>query len=284
MKREEIEELITEYVTGEISPERGQQLHFLFESDPLIKQEAEEMLSAWQALNNTGKEFDKAEDAKFYQMLDDAKQQNKPAAKVIRLNWLMNVAAAVILVALAFIIGRQTAPVKTTAITKTVLIKQPALPAQVITKVIYEPPVVKAPVVHKAMAKAVEKAAPQVNDTLNVQLRSVYASERLAAIMSIAKKPQLTPADLKQLELVLKEDPSPNVRLATIDLLRPLAKQQNIQNVLAGAFNEQDNGAVQASIVDILLDNHSTQIKTLTRNRNITAAVQEKIMAGIENL
>lgn len=280
MEREEIEELIAEYISGDMLPGRKKQLLQLFESDPALKQETEEMLAAWQSLDGATKAVDSSADAQFYLMLNNEKTKSRNP-KIIRLNWLVNIAATIILVVIAFVLGRQTTPVKTSFVTKTIVVKQPAPAAQVITKTVYVKPDATPP------QKAARKTAPEVNDKPQQALWSVYPSERLALIMKIAQKPQLNTADLDQLTLVLKEDPSPNVRLATIDLLRPMAGQKNVQTVLISALNDQGDGAVQASIVDILLDNRLKQaipqMVNLLQNKNTTAMVQDKIKTGIES-
>ncbi|MES2061644.1 MAG: HEAT repeat domain-containing protein [Bacteroidota bacterium] len=280
MEREEIEELVAEYISGDMPPARKKQLLQLFESDPVLKREAEEMLVAWQLLDGAKTAVDSQADAQFYVMLNNEKTNNGNP-KIIKLNWLINIAASIILAVIAFVLGRQTTPVKTSFVTKTIVVKQPAPAAQIITKTVYVKPDAR------PSPKAARKPVPEMNDKAQQSAWSVYPSERLAAIMKIAQKPQLNTADLDQLTLVLKEDPSPNVRLATIDLLRPMAGQKNVQAVLISALNDQGDGAVQASIVDILLDNRLKQaipqMVNLLQNKNTTAMVQDKIKTGIES-
>ena len=112
MKREEIEQLLAEYVNGEISPANRRQLENLFGENPELKKEADEMLAAWLSLNALEENIqpDTAMDDQFYAMLQRAKADQRMATGVVSINktWLQ-AAAAVIICFTAFGIGRFTA-------------------------------------------------------------------------------------------------------------------------------------------------------------------------------
>ena len=130
MKREEIEQLLAEYVNGEITPPNRQQLEELFGEFPELKKEADEMLAAWQSLSRLEENVQPgtAMDDQFYAMLQRAKTDQRMNSNVITINktWLQ-VAAAILVCITAFGIGRFTAPPSAPVFKyRTVYIKQPA--------------------------------------------------------------------------------------------------------------------------------------------------------------
>lgn len=293
MKREEIEQLLANYVSGEISAQNRQQLEELFMQDAELKKEADEMLSAWRLIDRMGESEQPGNDMddQFYAMLQRAQTDQRMNGRVVTINktWLQ-VAAAILICITAFGMGRFTAPPSTPVFKyKTVYIKQPvkvqspaAVPvpapaiAQIKPKAI---PVPAQPVAHKVETD---------NSELAQQLRSsVYTSERIGAVMKITGKGRLTDADLQVLAMALREDPSANVRLAVLDALRPLAARQDVQGVLINAMTNQDDQLIQTSIVDMLVDNKSKQaipqMIVLLDDKNTNPLMQNKIRAGIES-
>jgi HEAT repeat protein len=135
--------------------------------------------------------------------------------------------------------------------------------------------------------KVNKKATGEDNSMLAQQLRSVYASDRIDAVMKLTTRPNLSDADLKMLQLALREDPNPNVRLTILNTLRPLAKQKNVQEVLISSLNQQGDVLVQSSIIDMLVDAKSKQaipqMIALLDDKDTDVMVQNKIKGGIES-
>lgn len=296
MKREEIEQLLAEYVNGEISSANRQLLEKLFGEDAELKKEADEMLAVWQSLNGLEENIQPAAamDDQFYAMLQRAKTDHRMATRVVSINkiWLQ-AAAAVIICFTAFGIGRFTASPEPIFKYKTVYIKQPAVaPVQ-------KPAIIAAAAPAKTVSEAVQPVKPVVNTAINngdtqlaQQLRSVYTSERIGAVMKIAGRGELTDADLQQLGMALREDPNSNVRLTILDALRPLATNQNVQAVLISAMDKQEDPLIQTSIVDMLVGVKSKQAipqmivlldKLDDDKKNPNLFMQNKIKAGIES-
>ena len=216
MKREEIEQLLAEYVNGEISPANRQLLEKLFGEDLELKKEADEMLAAWQSLNALEESIQPLDtmDDQFYAMLQRAKTDQRMADRVVSINkaWLQT-AAAIIICITAFGIGRFTASPASVFKYKTVYVKQP------VTAPIQKQAAIAAPIPAKPVTVAIRRAKPAVNTAIDEdnsqlaqQLRSVYTSERIGAVMKITGKGQLTDADLQQLGIALRADPTSNVR------------------------------------------------------------------------
>lgn len=292
MKREEIEQLLAEYVNGEISLQNRQQLEKLFGDDPALKKEADEMLATWHLLTglDDSTQPDAGMDDQFYAMLQRAKTDRRMEAKVVTINksWLQ--AAAVIICITAFGIGRFTASPEPVFKYKTVYVKQPVQPAapaqQPVAIAAAGPAKTKAAPVQAAPVNALPVVSEESLE-LSQQLGSVYASERIGAIMKIAGKGKLTDADLQRLGKALIEDSNSNVRLTVLDALRPLATRQNVQGVLIAAMSKQDDPLIQNSIVDMLVDAKSKQaipqMIALLDDKTTNPTMQNKIKAGIES-
>lgn len=292
MKRDEIEQLLAEYVNGEISPESRRQLEKLFGEDAELKREADEMLATWHSLTGLEENTQPGTDMddQFYAMLQRAKTDQRMVTRVISINktWLQ-AAAAIIICITAFGIGRFTASPQPLFKYKTVYVKQPAAVQQFAAAPAAKPTIV---VVRQVVKQPQAPADVENNSELAQQLRSVYTSERIGAIMKIAGKGDLTDADLQSLGKALREDPNSNVRLTVLDALRPLASHQNAQAVLISAMGKQEDPLIQTSIVDMLVDAKSKQaipqmIALLDKldddKKNPNLTMQNKIKAGIES-
>ncbi len=280
MKREEIEQLLADYASGEISAINRQRLEELFKQDAALKEEADKMATVWQSLNEMEQQPGAEADKQFYAMLQNAKADQRQAGRVVQLNvgWL-KAAAAIAACIMAFVIGRYTVAPAEIVKYKMVVVKQPAVNIQQINK--------PETVIAKAHAgKQVTEETSNEGSPLARQLRSVFASERIDAVVKLSAKKNLNAADLKMLEMALSEDPNPNVRLMVVNSLRPLLSKQNVQQVLINSLDRQGDVMVQTSIVDMLVAAKSKQaipqMITLLDNKNTDAMVQNKIKDGIE--
>ena len=289
MKREEIEQLLAGYVSGEISAQHRQQLEELFGQDAALKKEADEMLSAWRLIDRMGESEQPGNDMddQFYAMLQRAQTDQRMNGRVVTINktWLQ-VAAAILICITAFGMGRFTAPPSTPVFKyKTVYTKQPV--------VVQSSTPVAAPAKRHDIVLATdkppvrEKAEATEDVELIQQLRSIYASERIDAVTKIGAKHELSDNDLKNLELALKEDPSPNVRLMILDALRPIIAKQNVQAVLINALDNQDDGMIRSSMVEMLISVRSQQaipqMIALLNDKSTDPVTQNKIKVNIQS-
>ncbi|MEO8885845.1 MAG: HEAT repeat domain-containing protein [Mucilaginibacter sp.] len=281
MKKEEIEQLLAEYVTGKISAQNRLLLENLLANDPALKQEADEMVALWQMMDNTI--VDGNDDEQFYNMLHISKQ-NENSGKIINLKskaWLYAAAAAVCII--MFFAGRFTAAPVEVIKYKTLIVKQ-AAPAPLQQQVVKIAPLAITP---KLPAKVKPKAKVEEPSALAQQLRSVYVSERIDAIGKLSTKKTLSKDELKLLELALNEDPNPNVRLMVINSMRPLINIDGAQQVLISGLSRQNNLLVQSLLVDVLVETKSKeaipQMLALLDNKNTDVIIQNKIRGGIES-
>jgi hypothetical protein len=289
MKREEIERLLAEYASDEISPADMQLLEECFKQQPELKKEANQMHAVWQMMGDPAesKPMSDETDKAFYTMLQSAKAQIKAKpGRVIRIHtgWL-KAAGAIAACLLAFVIGRFTVNTPPAIIQyKTVYVKQP-VPVQ---QPILQPTRTTASGIAAVAKPGIKPKADRVNPALVQQLRSVYASERMTAVMKLADSTKLNTANLDLLALALNEDPNPNVRLTIINALRPISARPKVQQVLISALGKQDDTIIQSSIVDLLINAKSKQaipeMIVLLDDKNTDAMVQNKIKGGIESL
>ncbi len=282
MKKEEIEQLLAEYVNRRSSAEKNEMVESLLANDPALKKEVDEMQALWQMMDTRVAGENNHE--QFYDMLQ-ASKQNSNTAKIIKLKpksaWFYSSAAACVLM---FFIGRlTTTPVeiikyKTRIVRQQieVPVQQPIAPIVSATKAKISAPAIKIQTETKA----------EIPSALAQQLRSVYASERIAAVMSLTGNKNIAPADLKILEIALREDTNPNVKLTIINILQPLINQQNVQRVLIRALNTQEDATTQSSLIDVLANAGSKQalpqMIALLDNKNTSAMVQDKIRDEIK--
>jgi len=290
MKREEIEQLLADYASGEISAMDMQRLEVCFANDPTLKKEAGELLTIWQALGieAENQSVDQAPDQAFYALIATEKATLQPKGRVIQISavWLKS-AAAIAACALAFVIGRFTAPFDTAPLVqyKTVYVKQPVqVQPQIATSApTVSPSVAKAPLQGQTKTSVTEV----VNPLLVQQIRSVFASERMAAVSKLADSTQINTANLNMLAIALREDPNPSVRLSIVNALRPISARPKIQQVLIAAMNRQDNCMIQSQIVDLLINARSKQaipqMMALLDDKHTDSMVQNKIKGGIES-
>lgn len=287
MKREEIEQLLAEYTNGEISAVNKQRLEELFKHNATLKAEADEMAVVWQSFKDIadGEQPGAEMDKQFYAMLQNVKAGEPKGARIIQISTAHIKTAAAIAACLAmFVIGRYTVTPVAIVKYKTVVVKQPVINAPEIKP---EPVPAVGHHTNKTVKPEKEIGTDDNNSELARQLRSVFASERIDAVVKLSAQKELNQSDLKLLELALQEDPNPNVRLMVINSFRPLMNRQNVQQVLISGLNHQDDLLVQSSLVDLLVSAKSKQaipqMVTLLDNKNTDVMVQNKIKSGIES-
>src|SRR5690349_18412079 len=141
MGREELEHLLLEYANGCISTADMQTLEALFDADPLLRQEAEEMERVSRAMQQADEIVEVSErlDTVFYKMLNDEKcNLSKKKGRVIVLtpNFVRLLLASAACIA-AFVIGRISVGEKETVQFKTVYVDRPV--ANVTTESVEKP-------------------------------------------------------------------------------------------------------------------------------------------------
>jgi hypothetical protein len=86
----------------------------------------------------------------------------------------------------------------------------------------------------------------------------------------------------------LTYDPSVNVRLATVDALRPYGDRPIVRQGVVDAMARQDNPMVQVALIDFAVDvGERASIQTLqqlTEDQQIDSAVRERALKGLAQL
>lgn len=284
MEKEEIEQLLAEYVSGSISVEKKEIIEKLINENSSLKSEAEAMLTVWRSLDENEEQLAVSveSDKQFYKMLETEKSMVTHVPVIqIKTSWIKTIAAVAACIA-AFIIGRATVNPVEKVIYKTTYTKKSEAQPVVVKS---ETPVL----VQKSQGSRKLKTKKQnveEHSELAIQLRSVYASERMSAILMLSNNAKLNPSELKLLGIALKEDPSPNIRFAIVNALRPMSKLPAVQEILIAALNHQNDALLQSSLVDMLIDAKSKQavpqMLSLLEEQGTSSAVQIKIKEGIE--
>ena len=284
MEKEEIEQLLAEYVSGSISVEKKEIIEKLINENSSLKSEAEAMLTVWRSLDENEEQLAVSveSDKQFYKMLETEKSKVTHVPVIqIKTSWIKIIAAVAACIA-AFIIGRATVNPVEKVIYKTTYTKKSEAQPVVVKS---ETPVL----VQKSQGSRKLKTKKQnveEHSELALQLRSVYASERMSAILMLSNNAKLNPSELKLLGIALKEDPSPNIRFAIVNALRPMSKLPAVQEILIAALNHQNDALLQSSLVDMLIDAKSKQavpqMLSLLEEQGTSSAVQLKIKEGIE--
>lgn len=284
MEKEEIEQLLAEYVSGSISVEKKEIIEKLINENSSLKSEAEAMLTVWRSLDENEEQLAVSveSDKQFYKMLETEKSMVTHVPVIqIKTSWIKTIAAVAACIA-AFIIGRATVNPVEKVIYKTTYTKKSEAQPVVVKS---ETPVL----VQKSQGSRKLKTKKQnveEHSELAIQLRSVYASERMSAILMLSNNAKLNPSELKLLGIALKEDPSPNIRFAIVNALRPMSKLPAVQEILIAALNHQNDALLQSSLVDMLIDAKSKQavpqMLSLLEEQGTSSVVQIKIKEGIE--
>jgi hypothetical protein len=283
MTSEEIEHLLVEYMNGEISGPNKELLENLFRDDERIRLEANEFISVWQSLDNIpfSKHSEELMDTTFYDMLKKEEGQLKKTGAIhfLSKNKWMSIAACLILGLFIFFLGRFTSQKNTAALS-------------------YDAGKA-APDADNAINKFVQGSKPSNSsfknsyarlnsDNIDKRLSSVYASERIVAIWAMVNSAQLNHAELVRLEMILKEDPNPAVRLTVVEAISPFIKKEDVQNVLIDGLENQTDELIQTTIADVLINGHVKKavpyLVNFSNHKGINEDARSKIELRIESL
>lgn len=285
MKKEEIERLLVDYSNGTICPEDNARLHTLFDRDPALKLEAEEIRFLWKELDFAVTDEDPSSemDEQFYALLKNAKEPTAGSG-IIQIKFWLKSAISIAACVAVFVVGRYTGSPVEVIRYKTTFVRQSAISAPKLEG--SSRPATFTNANHRAVKTTDFNGEDIEKQRLEQQLRSVYATERMDAVMKLSAGERLSDSELDMLEMALKEDPNPNVRLSVINALRPFIDKQNVQNVLINTLNYQNDVQIQASVVDLLVEIKSKraipQMIVLLENKQTDLLVQDKIKNGIE--
>lgn len=114
------------------------------------------------------------------------------------------------------------------------------------------------------------------------------ATSRLEGVSWSMQVDRLDPELLAALVQALDHDPNINVRLASLDALEKFTRDAEVRKALVGSIRQQDSPLVQIALIDSLVHigdrNAAGELRTLTKNSNLNAAVQERARWGLQKL
>ncbi len=285
MTASEIENLATDYLTGNLSEEEKVTFEQLLEQDERIRQKVNDLRLVWNALDMTPKkQIIEVMDDNFYAMLNKQTHTLQPDNIIYRIQpvlyWWASVAAVIVFV-IAFCLGKYNSDYQQ-------IVKYKIL--QVVKQGPVQTRYVKVYVAQNAEKKKAglgsyqSPVVTQNQSPLMAQLQSPYSSTRISAVLAV-KEGKLSEADLKALGSALKNDPDPNVQLAIVQTLQPKASSTGVQRLLINALPFVQ-GTVQSSMIDILFANKSKeaipQMLALLHNDSTAYHTQGQIKQGIE--
>ncbi|MEM6396121.1 MAG: hypothetical protein AAF741_07215 [Bacteroidota bacterium] len=91
-------------------------------------------------------------------------------------------------------------------------------------------------------------------------LEGERSSHRIAATRLIASQPNVDEALISRLGILLREDPSPNVRLAALEALATLGQYHYARQELIMSLEPNGPAAVQIQLIEILIELEETKI------------------------
>ncbi len=108
------------------------------------------------------------------------------------------------------------------------------------------------------------------------QLRPASSSERLAALDNLVGRPSLPQEAWSALLRALESDPSPNVRLAVVDVLRTLQSLDPVVAQLAELLPRQESEIVAAELVELAAERRLHELSPAL-DRLVRTAASERL-------
>lgn len=288
MTASERENIVTDYLLGNMTEQEKINFKQLLKTDESLRQKLNEQQVLWNAMDLMPEpQNTETTDQKFYAMLSrqtSALPPKKATGRIRQMSYWWASSAAVIVFALAYGLGRYSKPAEQMVKYKTVkVIERVAAQPRYVTVYKTLPAVKQRPV---QLITSKPAAGAQNTSALVAQFRSPYSSVRIGAALAAANS-NLSEADLNALGTALKHDTDPNVQLAIVQSLQPKANQQAIQRLLINALPFVQS-TVQSSVIDILFANKAReaipQMLAILHNDSTSYQTQGQIKLGIEEL
>jgi hypothetical protein len=113
-------------------------------------------------------------------------------------------------------------------------------------------------------------------------LQQTSASARLEGVSLGAQVSRQDPEVLRALLETLATDPSPNVRLAAIDVLAPRAGEPAVQQRLGEALRKEDSPLVQIALADALLSTDGEQARRIVAPLATKTGVRKEVRQYVQ--
>ena len=119
-------------------------------------------------------------------------------------------------------------------------------------------------------------------------LQQQSASERLQAVAWSVRGNQPDPEILSALTDTLRFDPSPDVRLAALDVLKHFSGLPRVRSELIDALRGQQSPLVQIELIDFMVElgekSALQRLKEFVQEQDLNPVVRQRAQAGIVEL
>ncbi|MFN8353062.1 MAG: HEAT repeat domain-containing protein [Spirosomataceae bacterium] len=295
MNPDQRQSLLADYVSGQLSEPRLQEVERLLASDPQLRHEANEMQAMWRLLEKPTEQEPPAEmDHRFYAFLEQEHEANEQLAKVISLTkgrnlWLdtFKYAAGLALLIGAFMIGRSTAPIREVLVPQVVYktLEKPAPSASpsVPTTSSSEP---------QAMMTALVTLKKEMQATKELVMLSMLkqesASERIKAVNYSYEMKEPDKKVLDALIQTLNQDTNTNVRMAAAEALSHFGDDRRVRDALIQALRKQQEPMLQVAVIEILVNLREKRaipdLMALSDSEQLPSFVRDKAEEGVSML
>jgi hypothetical protein len=262
MTSEEFHYLIPGYLSGRLSPEEKRLFEERLATDGELRRELAELEAVWKHLGEVEQEQPSAFlRARFYQKLNEISNREARLARGSFAWWKPGLAGlvrqglvAVALFVLGLFVGRERSG--------------------------------------SPSGKQIAELHTQVQELRQTVALSLMdrqsATSRLEGVSWSMQVDRLDPELLSALVHALNHDPNTNVRLASLDALEKFTRDKDVRQALVSSIRQQDSPLVQIALIDSLVhiqDRGATgELRKLTEDRGLNAAVQERARWGLQKL
>jgi hypothetical protein len=262
MTSEEFRYLIPPYLSGALSPREKSAFEERLAADSELRREVAELEAVWKDMGEIERERPSPFlRARFYRKLNEVSSREARLAKGGFAWWKPGLAGlvrqalvAVALFALGLFVGREKAG-------------NPA-------------------------ADQMAQLRNQVQDLRQTVALSLMdrqsATSRLEGVSWSMQVNQLDPELRNALVQALNHDPNTNVRLASLDALEKFTRDKDVRQALVNSIRQQDSPLVQIALIDSLVQiqdrGAAGELRKLTEEKGLNAAVQQRARWGLEKL
>jgi hypothetical protein len=263
MTSEEFRYLIPGYLSGSLSPEEKRTFEERLAVDSELRRELAELETVWKDLGDMEQEQPSPFlRARFYQKLNEISNRENRLARGGFAWWKPGLAG---------------------------LVRQTLVAAALFVLGLY--------VGHRGLDGSVSNGQVAQMRTQVQELRQTVAlslmdrqsaTSRLEGVSWSMQVDHLDPELLSALVHALNHDPNTNVRLASLDALEKFTRDKDVRQALVNSIRQQDSPLVQIALIDSLVHiqdrGAAGELRKLTKDKDLNAAVQERARWGLEKL
>lgn len=260
MEIKEFRELITDYISENLSGEKQQEFEQFLIDNSTYLQEIEEMKLFW---NGVEEDFEPsgAMDVKFYTMLNSQKEKKKKTTFFTKLEQLFAIkfpkqlAYTLVILTIGFFIGN------------------------------FNP-------LRNGTEQTVEQAQTETESVRSQLVLTLLdqpsANKRLQAVNEVNKLSSVTETIIKALFSTLNNDTNVNVRLSAIEALVNYTDISLVREGLVASIIHQKSPMVQIALADLMVKLQEKKavksFKKLIKEENVNESAKEKMKESIEQI